>query len=310
MGKFIIKRLLWIIPVIIAVSIFVFTIMFFTPGNPEIIILGTNATEEMYEAKRVELGIDKPYIVQLGVFMKDVFLNADLGNSYITSQSVLTQVLMRLPYTLYLAFGSIILSMLIGIPGGVFAATHRSTWKDNIVMFASLFCVSMPSFWFALLLVMLFSLTLGWLPSVGAASLKYYIMPCLSLALGGAAGIARQTRSSMLEVIRQDYITTASSKGQKERIIIYKHALKNALIPIITVVGMQIAAMFGGSLVAEVIFSITGVGSYMMNAITSRDYPVVRGGVLIISICFCLIMLLVDIVYAIVDPRIREQYRL
>lgn len=308
MRKFILIRLLWIIPVIVCVSIFVFTIMYFSPGDPAMIILGNSATEEMYEAKREELGINEPYIVQLGVFMKNVFLKGDLGNSYKTNQSVLNQVLMRLPYTLYLAFGSIILSILIGIPLGVFAAINQSTWKDNISMFAALFCVSMPNFWFALLLVMIFSLNLGWLPSVGADTFKCYILPCVSIALGGAATIARQTRSSMLEIIRQDFISTARAKGQKEFIIIYRHALKNAMIPVITVIGMQVATMFGGSLVAEAIFSIPGVGSYMLNSITTRDYPAVRGGVLIIAVCFCIIMLIVDIIYAAVDPRIRAQY--
>ncbi len=296
------------IPVIIGVSIFVFTIMYFSPGDPAMIILGSNATEEMYEAKRVELGINEPYIVQLGVFLKNIFLQADFGNSFKTNQDVVSQVLMRLPYTLKLALGSVLLSLLIGIPLGVLAATNQSSWKDNGSMFLSLFFVSMPNFWFALLLVMLFSLTLGWLPSIGADSFRCYILPCISIAVGGAGGIARQTRSSMLEVIRQDFITTARSKGQKELVVIYQHALKNALIPIITVVGMQVASMFGGALVAEAIFSIPGVGSYMLTSIANRDYPAVRGGVLIIAICFSLIMLIVDIIYAIVDPRIRAQY--
>jgi len=309
MGKYIFRRLLWIIPVIIGVSIFVFTIMYFSPGDPALIILGTNATDEMYEAKRAELGIDQPYFVQLFEFLKNVFLKADLGNSFKTSQSVFRQVVMRLPYTLYLTLGSVFLSILIGIPIGVLAAIRQNSWKDNTSMFLSLFCVSMPNFWFALLLVMLFSLRLGWLPSVGADSFKCYILPCVSIALGAAGGIARQTRSSMLDVIRQDFISTARSKGQIERVVLYSHALKNALIPIITVIGMQIASMLGSSLIAESIFSIPGVGSYMFNAITNRDYPTVRGGVLIIAVCFALIMLIVDIVYAMVDPRIREQYK-
>ncbi|HIS01790.1 MAG TPA: ABC transporter permease [Candidatus Excrementavichristensenella intestinipullorum] len=308
MGKYILKRFLWIIPVILCVSVFVFTLMYFTPGDPAQIILGTNATEEMYEAKREELGLNDPYIVQLSNFLKNVFLRGDLGTSYKTQQDVLEQVMIRMPYTMKLAFGSVILSILVGIPLGVIAATNQYSWKDNLSMFAALFSVSMPSFWFALLLVMLFSLNLRWLPSTGADTILHYIMPCVSVAVGGAAGIARQTRSSMLEVIRQDYITTARAKGMKERAVIYKVALKNALIPVVTVIGMQIAGMFGGSLVSEVIFSIPGVGSYILNAITTRDYPTVRGGVLIISICFCLIMLLVDIAYAMIDPRIRAQY--
>lgn len=308
MVKFIVKRLLWMIPVIICVSVFVFTVMYFTPGDPAELILGSTATEEMLAAKRAELGIDQPYFVQLGAFLKNMFLKGDFGTSYKTNQSVVEQVLIRLPYTLYLALGSVFLSIIIGIPLGVIAATNQYTWKDNLAMFTALFAVSMPNFWFALLLVMLFALKLGWLPSVGAAGIRYFVMPCISVAVGGAAGIARQTRSSMLEVIRQDYITTARAKGLKEGTVIYKCALKNALIPIITVVGMQIAGMFGGSLIAEVIFSIPGVGSYMLTAINNRDYPAVRGGVMIISICFCIIMLLVDVIYAVVDPRIRAQY--
>lgn len=308
MGRYILKRFIWIIPVILCVAVFVFTLMYFTPGDPAQIILGSNATEEMYEAKREELGLNDSYIVQLGNFLKNVFLRGDLGKSYKTQQDVLEQVLIRLPYTMKLAFGSVILSILIGIPLGVIAATNQYNWKDNLSMFAALFSVSMPSFWFALLMVILFSINLRWLPSTGADTWIHYIMPCISVAVGGAAGIARQTRSSMLEVIRQDYITTARAKGLSERVVIYRIALKNALIPVVTVIGMQIAGMFGGSLISEVIFSIPGVGSYMLNAINNRDYPTVRGGVLIISVCFCLIMLLVDIVYALIDPRIRAQY--
>lgn len=308
MLKFIVIRVLWLIPIIIGVSIFVFTIMYFAPGDPAMIILGPLATDEMLELKRIELGIDQSYFVQLGVFLRDVFLRGDLGNSFRTNQSVFGQVMMRLPNTLYLALGSTFLAVLIGIPLGVVAATNQHTWKDNASVFSSLFFDSMPSFWFALLLVMIFSLRLGWLPSTGADTLRHYILPCVAVALGSAGGIARQTRSSMLEVVRQDFISTARSKGQSERVVKYRHALKNALIPIITVVGLQIAGMFGSAIIAEAIFTIPGVGSYMLLSINSRDYPAVRGGVLIIAICFSLIMLIVDIIYALVDPRIREQY--
>ena len=282
--------------------------MYFTPGDPAQIILGMNATEEMYAAKRVELGIDKPYLVQLGTFLKEVFLSGDLGTSYQTQQPVAQQVIQRLPFTLRLAIGGVFISILIGIPLGVIAATNQYSWKDNLSMFGALFAVSMPNFWLALLLVIVFALNLRWLPSTGVDGLKSYIMPWISVSLGGAAGIARQTRSSMLEVIRQDYITTARAKGLKERTVIYRTALKNALIPVITIVGMHMAGMFGGSIISEAIFSIPGVGSYMLNAISYRDYAAVRGGVLIISVCFCIIMLLVDIIYALVDPRIRAMY--
>lgn len=308
MLKYILKRLLWIIPVILGVTILVFTIMYLTPGDPAMIILGPNATEERLAQVREEMGLNGSYFQQLGNYLKQVFLKGDLGSSYYTKVSVTEQIKARLPYTLIIATISIILATAIGIPLGVLAATHHYSWIDNLSMFASLFCVSMPGFWFALILVSFFSLKLGLLPAVGLKSWTGYILPCASIAIGGAAGLARQTRSSMLEVIRQDYITTARAKGQTERKVIYKHALKNALIPIITVIGGMFGASLGGALIAETIFSIPGMGVYLTNAIAQRDYPIIQGGVLFISVCFCIIMLIVDIVYALVDPRIRSQY--
>ena len=308
MGRFILKRLLWLIPVILGVTLFVFTIMYFTPGDPVRLMLGANATEETIQATRESLGLNDSFIVQFLRYCKNVFLHFDFGKSYQTQQSVTDQILLRFPYTLTVAGISVLLATLIGIPIGVMAARHQYSWLDNASMFTSLFCVSMPSFWFALILVMIFCQKLGVLPASGVDTWQGYILPCVSCALGGAAGIARQTRSSMLEVIRQDYITTARAKGQKENVVIYRHALKNALIPIIQTVGNMFGASLGGALIAETIFSIPGMGVYMMNGIAQRDYPVVMGGVIFIAICFCLVMLLVDIVFAFVDPRIKSQY--
>lgn len=308
MGRFIAKRLLWLIPVILGVTFFVFTIMYITPGDPVRLMLGANATEEAIQETRDELGLNDPFLVQFGRYCKNVFLKFDFSNSYQTKQSVTDQILFRFPYTLRVALLSVLLATIIGIPIGVLAATHQYSWLDNSSMFLSLFCVSMPSFWFALILVMIFCQKLGVLPAAGVDTWKGYILPCVSCALGGAAGIARQTRSSMLEVIRQDYITTARAKGQTESKVIYSHALKNALIPIIQTVGNMIGASLGGALIAETIFSIPGMGVYMMNGISQRDYPVVQGGVIFIAICFCLVMLLVDLVFAFVDPRIKSQY--
>lgn len=309
MLKFIGKRLLWMVPVILGVTFFVFTIMYFTPGDPVRMTLGANATEEQYLQKQAELGLDKPFLVRFGTYCKNVFLHFDFGTSYQTKQSVTAQIMQRFPYTLRIALISVAIAVVIGIPIGVLAATHQYTWKDNLSMFGSLFCVSMPNFWFALILVMIFCQKLGWLPSSGISSWKCYILPCISCALGSAAGIARQTRSSMLETIRQDYITTARAKGQKEWKVIYEHALKNALIPIIQTIGNMVGASLGGALIAETIFSIPGMGVYMMNGIAQRDYPVVQGGVIFISLCFCLCMLLVDVIFAFIDPRIRSQYQ-
>ncbi|WP_124067094.1 ABC transporter permease [Clostridium sp. E02] len=309
MVRFILKRILWLIPIILGVTFFVFTIMYFTPGDPVRLMLGANATEQQIQMQRDALGLNDPFLVRFVNYLKEVFVNFDFGTSYQTKQSVTEQIFLRFPYTLRIALISVFLAALIGIPVGVLAATHQYSWKDNLSMFGSLFCVSMPSFWFALILVMIFAQKLGWLPSSGIKSWTGYILPCVSCALGGAAGIARQTRSSMLEVIRQDYITTARAKGQKEVKVIYGHALKNALIPIIMTIGNMIGASLGGALIAETIFSIPGMGVFMMNGIAQRDYPVVQGGVLFISVCFCLCMLLVDIVFAFVDPRIRSQYK-
>lgn len=308
MGKFIVKRLLWLIPVVLGVTLFVFTIMYFTSGDPVRLMLGANATEETIQQTRDELGLNDPFMVRFVNYCKDVFLHFDFGESYQTKQSVTDQILVRFPYTLRVALISVVMATLIGIPMGVLAATHQYSWLDNSSMFLSLFCVSMPNFWFALILVMIFSQKLGILPPSFDGSWQSYILPCVACALGGAAGIARQTRSSMLEVIRQDYITTARAKGQKEFKVIYSHALKNALIPIIQTVGNMIGGSLGGALIAETIFSIPGMGVYMMNGISQRDYPIVQGGVIFIAFCFCLVMLLVDLIFAFVDPRIKSQY--
>lgn len=304
MSKFIIKRILWVIPVILFVAVLVFTMMYFTPGDPVTMILGNTATQAQKDALRAELGLDQSYLIQLKNFLVNTFLRFDLGSSWMSNQSVAEQISVRLPYTLLVGFASVLLSILIGIPLGIVASTNQYSWKDSFTIFASLFCVSMPSFWFALVLVMLFALKLRWLPAIGIQSWKGYILPVVSISVGTIASITRQTRSSMLEVMNKDYITTARAKGQKERWVIYKHALKNALNPIITTVGGQVAGVLGGSMVVEQVFSIPGIGAYMLTAITARDYPVIRGCVLVISICFCLIMLAVDILYVVVNPRL------
>lgn len=296
------------IPVLIGVSLMVFTIMYFTPGDPAIIIAGPSATQEDLAQTRHDLGLDKSYIERYVDYASNAFLRFDLGKSYFTGRSVTEEVIVRLPYTLKLACLAIFVALLIGIPLGGYAAMNQNTWKDNAAMFASLFFLSMPAFWFALVLVMIFAIQLQLLPVVGVSSWQGYILPIISMCVGGAASVARQTRSSMLEVIRQDYVTTARAKGQKENIVVLGHILRNGLIPIIVVAGNSFGAMMGGALIAETIFSIPGMGTYMVNAISKRDYPVVQGGVLVIAICFSIIMLLVDIVLAIVDPRIEAQF--
>jgi len=308
MAKYIGKRLLLMIPVVIGVAIVIFTIMYFVPGDPATIILGTNATEVELAAKRSELGLDQPYLVRLAKYMSDIFLHADFGKSYINNTDITTELLGRLPRTMLLGIISIALSLIIGVPLGISAAVHQGTWLDSLCMLIALVGVSMPTFWVALLLVILFALKLGILPAMGIGGIQYYILPCVANCFGGLAMQARQARSSMLEVIRSDYITTARAKGVSEHNVIYGHALPNALIPIITVAGTNLAHMFGGSLIIEQVFSIPGVGMYMITAVNSRDYPVVEACVIFLAIAFSIMMLLVDLAYAYIDPRIKAQY--
>lgn len=308
MIKYILKRILWMIPVITGVAIFIFSILYFVPGDPAQIILGQYATVEDIEFLRAELGLDQPYIVQLGKFLYDTFIRFDLGYSYFTHIPVTQELVARIPRTLILGFSTMILTMLVGIPLGIMAAVNQNQISDKVCMIIALLGVSIPGFWLSLMLVIVFSLKLGWLPATGFASFKHYILPVVSSAFYGVGGQARMARSSMLEVIRSDYVVTARSKGLSEREVIYKHALPNALMPIITIAGARLAHIFGGSVITETIFSIPGVGSYMIGAINNRDYPVVRGSVLFLAIVFSLCMLLVDITYGFVDPRIKSQY--
>lgn len=308
MRKYILKRILIMIPIIFGVAILIFTMMYFVPGDPAEIVLGQSATQEQVIAMREKMGLNQPYIVRLGKFLSDLFLHGSFGNSYIYGTDVGTELLERFPKTLIIAFFSIALSTVIGIPLGIRAAVHANTWEDQLSMFISMIGVSMPNFWLALMLVLLFSLKLHWLPSSGDKGWNYYILPIVSNALGGIAGIARLTRSSMLEVIRADYITTARAKGVTEHNVIYHHALPNALIPIITICGGRFGGQLGGTMVIETVFSIPGIGSYLINSINNRDYPAVQGSVIYIAVTFSVVMLLVDIVYAFVDPRIKAQY--
>ena len=308
MWKYVIKRLLWMIPVLLGITVVIFTIMYFCPGDPAAVILGNGATPAAIAAKRAEMGLDQPYIVRLLSYLDQVFLHLNLGESYFYKQSVMSGILYRMPYTIIIAVICMILQIVIGTPLGITAAVHQNGFGDRFCMLIALLGVSMPGFWLAMMLVLLFAVNLGWLPPYGIGGLQYYILPCIANAFAGIASQARQTRSSMLEVIRSDYIVTARAKGLSEHDILYKHALPNALIPIITVVGNGMGMMLGGTVVIESVFSIPGIGSFTTEAINNRDYPVVMGGVLFLGAIFSLIMLLVDIVYAYVDPRIKAQY--
>ena len=309
MVKYIIKRLLWMIPIVLGVTVLVFTLMCFTPGNPAETILGATATQEDLDAKTEELGLNDPYLVRLGNYLMQVYVKHDLGSSWITKVDIMSSIAEKLPRTMILSLVTMLIAFGVGIPLGIVAATHQNQWQDSLSMVFALIGVAIPNFWLALLLIILFSVKLGWLPAMGIdAGIKSYILPALAACMGSLATCARQTRSSMLDVIRSDYITTARSKGVPERAVIFKHALKNALIPIITMAGSTFGHLLGGMIIIETVFSIPGMGNYIIGAVNNRDYPVVQGGTIFLAITFSLCMLLVDLLYAAVDPRIKAQY--
>ncbi len=309
MVKYTLRRLLLLIPVVLGVALLIFIIMSFTPGDPAVIILGENATAEQVAALHVKLGLDQPLLVRFFNYIKGIVLHFDFGTSYTNGRPVREEILQRFGYTFKIAAFSMVFSLGIGVPLGIVAALNRNTWKDNLAMSVALIGISMPTFWFGLVLSIVFALKLRWLPPSGVGSIKNYIMPCLAVSMPGIAGLARQTRSSLLEVIRADYITTARAKGQTERVITFRHALRNALIPVITQAGAVFGLLMCGTLVAETVFTIPGLGTYMITAIKSRDYPAIQGAVILVSIAFSVVMLLVDLLYAAVDPRIRAQFK-
>lgn len=309
MIKYVLKRLLMMIPVILAVLIIIFTLMYFVPGDPATIAAGgEQISEEQLDAIRETMGLNKPFFVRLWEYIKGVVFHLDFGVSYTTGAAVGPELLSRCVTTAKIAFISMAIMVLLGIPLGVRSAVRANTWEDRLSMTLTLLGNSMPRFWLALLLVLLFSLRLKWLPSYGADTWKHYILPCTCVALEGIAGIARQTRSSMLEVIRSDYVTTARSKGLSESVVIYLHALPNALISIITVIGSQFGRLMGGVVIIETVFSIPGLSVYLLNGINSRDYPVVQGAIILIALLFSMVMLITDLIYTFVDPRIKARY--
>lgn len=309
MYKYILKRLIMMIPVIVGVVTIVFIMNRLTPGNPARQLLGEDASEEAVEAMEEELGLNDPILVQYVKYVWNIVTKGDFGISYQTKQPVITEVLARFPTTFMLALVSMAFATIIGIPVGIISATRQYSWIDNCSMVVALAGVSMPNFWQGLMNIIIFSVWLGWLPSTGFYSWQHWILPALTIGTSSAATITRMTRSSMLEVIRQDYIRTARAKGQKEKTIIIHHALKNALIPIITVVGIQFGGLLGGAVLTESVFAIPGLGKFMLDAIKARNYPIVQGGVLFLALVFSFVNLLVDIGYAYIDPRVRSMYR-
>jgi len=296
------------IPVLLGVSLIVFTLMYITPGDPAKVILGDMATPDDIAALRDQLGLDDPFWTRYYNYIKAIVVHGDLGDSYATRKPVLGELLSRFPVTLRLASSGVLVALIIGIPAGIIASTKQYSVFDNIATVLALLGNSMPAFWMGLLLIIAFSVKLGWFPSSGYRTLSQMVLPAITLGSSSAAVIMRMSRSSMLEIIRQDYIRTARAKGQKESVVIYYHALKNALIPIITAVGLQFGMLLGGSILTETIFSIPGVGKLMVDSIKKRDHPMVLGGVLFLAAVFSFVNLLVDLLYAFADPRIKSQY--
>ena len=294
-----------LIPVILGVTLIIFIMLALTPGDPARQILGGEATEEQVEALREEMGLNDPLPVRYLRYIWDM-LHGDLGTSYSSKQPVTKELLERFPTTLLLSILCTVVGAIIGIVFGIISAVKQYTIFDNVSRVLALAGISIPSFWLGLMLIIAFSVNLKWLPSSGFYGPEYWILPAITVGLVQAATVMRQTRSAMLDVVRQDYIRTAKAKGQTELKVVLGHALPNALIPIITVLGMQFGHGLGGAVISEQIFAIPGIGKLMVDSITARDYPVVQGGVLMIAISFTVVNLLVDILYAFIDPRIKE----
>lgn len=309
MVKYIAKRVLMMIPVLLGVILLVFFIMNLASGNAVLLILGENATEEAVAAKTQELGLDQPVLVRYFNYLADL-VRGDMGMSYFSSRSVADEVLTRFPATLKLAVVSAIISTLLAIPLGIFAAVKQNTLFDNFSMILSLVGNSMPAFWLALMLMMLFAEKLGWLPAQGMNDgWRSYVLPAVSIGFINMAAIARTTRSTMLETVRQDYIRTARAKGIDENAVVMDHAFPNALIPTITVIGVQFGNLLGGAILVETVFAWPGLGRLMVQSVNNRDVPLVLGCIVILSISYSVVNLLVDLVYGFVDPRVRSMYK-
>ena len=317
MWSYIFKRILVAIPTLLIISFMIFSLLYITPGDPVLLMLGSGDTQsvsqEQYDAVRAELGLDKPFFERYMDFITGA-VTGDLGTSYITGEDVFDTVMMRMPATLILTVASVLVGLLVAVPLGILAAVkHNSIW-NSIATFLATIGVSLPKFWFGLVLIIYLSLRLKIFPSQGiayidrdglGAFLSHLFLPAVSLGLGLAATQTRMIRSSMLEVLNQDYIRFAKSKGFKDKIVIIRHAVKNAMIPVVTVLGSEIGALLGGAVVTETIFSWPGVGRLAMNSIARRDYPMIQGNTLILCAIFLLINLFVDIIYAWLNPRIR-----
>ena len=309
MAKYIAKRILLMIPIIIGVSFLVYSIMSLTPGfdDPGRIVLGMDASAEAVEKINMLFGADKPFLERYLNYMGGI-ARGDFGLSFRTQQSVSSEILRRFPVTLKVALLSILFSLAIGIPIGIISAVRQYSLADYISRVVSMLMTAIPSFWLGLMFLLLFGLNLGWFPISGIDTWKGYLLPSLSLSIVSMGLMIRMTRSAMLEVVRQDYIRTARAKGLKEQTIILRHALRNTLIPVVTVAGTNFGTQLGGAVIIESVFAVPGLGQYILSAVNNRDLPGVLGAVILLAASFSLINLAVDIAYTFIDPRVKSLY--
>ena len=307
------NRLVIAVPILLIVSLMTFSLMHFIPGDPAAAIAGLSATPDQIKMLRHDLGLDEPFLSQLLTWYGGL-LHGNLGRSILMGQPVTEVMLFRLPVSMALAAYALGITLLLGLLSGVFAALRQNSWVDQFAMMFAMLGISLPNFWLGLLMILFFSVSLGWLPTGGyipfsespVGWLRTSTMPALSLALLQVGLLARITRSTMLEVLRQDFIRTAKAKGLKWRTVVIKHALANALIPITTVIGIIVSLLISGSVVTETLFSIPGVGQLLTQAVLNRDYPLVQGGLLMVTGILVLVNVLVDVSYALLDPRVRH----
>jgi peptide/nickel transport system permease protein len=307
MSKFILKRIVLMIPVILGMAFFIFGILELAPGDPARIILGDKAPPETVEALREEMGLNEPFLKRFVNYIVKA-VQGDFGKSYRTKLPVFQEIMERFPTTIILALGSIVLMVIIGVPIGVLSAVKQYSLLDNATLAMALVLASMPAFWFGTMLILLFALKLGWLPVTDAGSFKGFILPWFALMAGNMATLVRMTRSNMLEVVRADYIKMARAKGAPERRVIIVHALRNALMPIITIIGMNLSTLLGGTMIIESVFALPGLGTLAVTAVRGKDIPMVMAEVIFIALLGGFINLFVDVLYAYIDPRLKSQY--
>ncbi|HLN12480.1 MAG TPA: ABC transporter permease [bacterium] len=304
MHRVVLRRLLYVVPVMVAISLIVFGLLHLAPGDPAFVLAGEDAAPADIQQIRVNLGLNKPLYVQYGLWASRV-VRGDLGRSIITRRPVITEIRSRIWPTTELATAAMVLATVLGVIIGVVSATYQYSFVDHVAMVGALLGVSLPIFWVGLMMIFLFSVELRWFPTGGAAGIRALVLPALALGAASVAIIARMTRSSLLEVIRQDFTRTARAKGLSVRAVIFRHALRNALVPVVTVISLQFGYLLGGAVVTETVFSRPGLGRMLVDAIRSRDFPVVQGGLMILGAAFVVMNAAVDVLYAYLDPRVR-----